>query len=65
MGQQDDIRLCSDAEAAEMLGLSRRTIFTMRRTGRLPYLRIGKTIRIWRRDLLKFLEECQVTGGQS
>ncbi|HMO16252.1 MAG TPA: helix-turn-helix domain-containing protein [Pirellulaceae bacterium] len=37
--------LLTEAQAATALGVSRRTLFSLRREGKIPFVRIGKCIR--------------------
>ncbi|WP_145078891.1 helix-turn-helix domain-containing protein [Aureliella helgolandensis] len=38
-------RLVTARQAAEMLGLSERTLFKLRHQGQLPFVRVGRSIR--------------------
>lgn len=60
----EDRNLISSAEAARMLGL--RTDGWLRkmrceRDARLPYFRLGRTVRYDEADVLAFREACRVT----
>lgn len=47
--------ILSEKEALALLGISAGTAVTYRKTGRLPYMRIGRKIMYSRNDLMKFL----------
>lgn len=51
--------LLTEKEAAEMLSVSIRTLYSLRKSGRIPYVKFGKggRPRYWRKDLEKFIEE--------
>lgn len=56
-------RLYSRKETARILGFtspSRLTMWAMRKTPKLPYIRIGKFVRYLEEDILKFIEENRV-----
>lgn len=45
-GRIDSLKmLLTEAEAAVALGISRRTLWTLRNDGKIPFVRIGKCIR--------------------
>jgi excisionase family DNA binding protein len=50
----------TDKQAADYAGVSARTIRRWRRTGELPFYRKGRTVRIRRSDLDKYLEQFRV-----
>ena len=45
-----------------MLGIGRSKVFEMLRAGRLPVLRMGRSVRIPRRALTAWIEENTETG---
>ena len=49
--------LLTEAEAAIALGISRRTLWTLRTEGRIPFLRIGKCVRYSVEALKAWIEE--------
>jgi excisionase family DNA binding protein len=51
--------LFTAAEAAEQLGISRSTIYTLMNCGRLRSVRIGAARRIRRQDLVEFVNELE------
>jgi excisionase family DNA binding protein len=54
--------LLSEAEAARTLGISPRTLFTMRKDGRIPFVRLGHRVLYNPRSLRAWLE-AQEQGG--
>lgn len=58
----DPTNLLTDAQVAQMLGVSTKTLATWRSTGRyaLPFLRIGARIRYRRQDVLAWLESRRI-----
>jgi excisionase family DNA binding protein len=44
-------------EAAELLGVPRHAVYTLIRTGRVRYQRLGKRHLIHRRDLAEYIEK--------
>ena len=46
-----DHRLLTAREVADLLRLPVSTIYELARTGRLPYLRIGRAMRFYQQDL--------------
>ena len=51
-----DKEFLTPQEVAELLGVSRRTITNWIKTGKLPALKIGRTVRIKREALLALSE---------
>jgi excisionase family DNA binding protein len=43
-------------EAARRLGVSERTVFNLRASGRLPFVKLGRQVRFLVGDLRRFLE---------
>ena len=61
--QNDDTLLLSGRDAARLLAVSERTLFTLTREGRVNAVRIGaRCVRYDRRDLEKFIQKCK--GGR-
>jgi excisionase family DNA binding protein len=52
-----DRELLRAEEAAIVLGIGRSKVFEMLRAGRLPVLRMGRSVRIPRRALAAWIEE--------
>lgn len=52
----------TESEVAKRLRISRSALFTLRKTGRLRYVTIGRTIRYSRYDLGRFIEENSRNG---
>ena len=57
-----DTQFLTIAEAAELLGVSQRTIYRWMRGGYLRYFRVGNITRIQRKDLQAFIEEYSTKG---
>jgi excisionase family DNA binding protein len=49
------LRCFSDPEAAELLGCSARNVYTLRKSGKLTYSKIGKRVFIKHTDLVALL----------
>ncbi|MCK4414322.1 MAG: helix-turn-helix domain-containing protein [Candidatus Eisenbacteria sp.] len=58
-------RLLSVAEAAEILRISVSWVYRNTKRGRLPHLRVGRSIRIDPRDLERWKKSQARGGGQS
>jgi excisionase family DNA binding protein len=56
-----DLRLLTVAEVAEMTRLSRMTIYRLVNSGRLPALKIGRTVRIPEQAVWNYLKGCTST----
>jgi excisionase family DNA binding protein len=52
-------RLLTDIEAADRLGVCSRTVWTLAETGRLPRVRIGRSVRYDPDDLDAFIAACK------
>ncbi len=52
-------RLLTYGEAAEVLGVTDRTVRSLVKTGALPAVRFGGSVRIDPRDLRKFIENAK------
>ena len=64
--QQDAARLLiTSPEAAKLMTISERTLFTLRKEGDLPYVRIGRSIRYDPRDIGVWIERHKSVGGAS
>jgi excisionase family DNA binding protein len=50
-----DLKLYSEAEAAEMLSVSCRTLYRLRTTGELPSVKIGTRVRYRHTDLARLI----------
>lgn len=55
--------LLNDAKAAEVLGVSAKTLPVWRSTKRviIPYVKVGRCVRYRMRDLIEFIESKSVT----
>jgi len=49
-------QLMSASEVAKLYGVSRVTIYQMKKDGRLPYIYVGSRVRFQREVVMKFLE---------
>jgi excisionase family DNA binding protein len=59
-----DNQLLTAREVAEVLRLPVSTVYELARTGRLPYLRIGRAMRFSQQDLEQHLaESCRPQAG--
>ncbi len=52
----------NDKEVARLLGVCHRTVIAWRQAGKLPYYRIGRSIRYRRHDLERALDEHHAKG---
>ena len=50
-------RLLSQREAAQFLGVSTRYLWTLRTTGKLPYIRVGNRVKYRIEDLRRWAAE--------
>ncbi len=55
--------LLTEREAVEMLGLSARTLFSLRQRGELAYVKIGSAIRYDPVDINALIEKHRKTSG--
>jgi len=68
MAKRDETPPLTIGQAAERLNISRRTVYDLCRSGKLPHYRIGigrGTIRIAADDIAAFLEACRVGQKQT
>ena len=49
--------LLTVADAAQLLQISPRTLYVLVETGRMPFLRLGRSIRFERQAVLEFMRE--------
>lgn len=49
----------SEAELAKRLGISRVTVWRLRRDGKLSYYRVGRNIRYGEQHIAEFLASCE------
>lgn len=56
-------RLLTSRQAAEMLNIGERSLWTMRQTGQLPFVKIGKSVRIPVAAIDKWIADQQHTVG--
>lgn len=60
---QNESLLLSARDAARLLAVSERTLYTLTREGRIQSVKIGaRCVRYDRRDLEAFVEECKGGG---
>lgn len=62
MTAAESLLLTFDA-AAEMLAVSPRTVWSYVKRGVLPVVRMGRAVRIDRRDLLAFIDRMKDSNG--
>jgi excisionase family DNA binding protein len=55
--QEISEKLLTEVEVARRLRLSRSTLFTLRRTGKIGYVQVGTSIRYRAADVRRFIEE--------
>jgi len=53
---QDQSRLLSESEVAEILGVCKRTVWQMRKEGKLRCVKIKTSVRYTREELNRFIE---------
>jgi predicted site-specific integrase-resolvase len=58
-----DDTLKTDADLMRMLGVTRVTLWSWRKSGRLPYRKIGAKIRYTTEDIRALLARCSRGGG--
>ncbi len=56
-----DIEWLSTAEAAELLGITPRTLYRLINAGDVPAYRIGRVIRLQRAEVLDYIERSRIT----
>lgn len=52
-------------EVAQMLRVSRQTIYNMIREGKIPHFRVGSKVRFNRKDVEAFMQPVTITTGES
>ena len=55
-------RVLTQKQVAELLQISRRTLFAWMKTGRLPYVKIGRCVRFLQGDVLRHLDRIKIGG---
>jgi len=60
----EDVKLYTPEEVADLLGFKTRTIKEWLRSGKLPGIKVGVTWRVRQKDLAEFLEK-QKSGGET
>jgi excisionase family DNA binding protein len=53
----DQLKLLTVPEVAEMLSISKSHVHALRATGKLKFIKIGRSVRYTRRDIERFLKE--------
>ena len=54
--------LLTEREAAKALAICERTLFTLRTSGEIPHVKIGRSIRYYVADLHRWIAEKKTTG---
>lgn len=57
-------RLLDAGQAAEILGLQKKTVYAWAEQGRLPAFRIGRALRFRESELLEYIEASRVLTGE-
>jgi excisionase family DNA binding protein len=57
-------QLLTDSEVAKKFNVSLRTVIDWRNQGKLPYLRIGRSIRYRPESITALLEKLEIGGGR-
>jgi len=57
--------LCTVPEVAQCLALSRSTVYILMDSGRLPYVKLGRSRRIRKEDVLRLIDANTVGGNAS
>lgn len=52
-------------EVAQMLRVSRQTIYNMIREGKIPHFRVGSKVRFNRKDVEAFMQPVTITTGEN
>ncbi len=60
-----DSALMTVAEVASLMRVSKMTVYRVIHDGELRAVRIGKSFRIWGKDLQSYLEESKVLAGDT
>ena len=55
----ESAKLFTEDKAAELLGISKRTLINLRNEGKIHYRQIGTSIRYSLADILEFQEKCR------
>lgn len=55
-----DNKILTARQVAEMLVISKAKIYLMAERREIPYIRIGKNIRFWEKDIVLWLQELTV-----
>ena len=53
----DQLKLLTVPEVAEMLSISKSHVHALRATGKLKFIKIGRSVRYTRRDIERFLKK--------
>ena len=56
--------LLTEGEAAKALGVCRRTLWTLRNQGKIPFVRIGKCVRYSVESLKEWIEQRKQENGK-
>ena len=52
-------------EVAQMLRVSRQTIYNLIREGKIPHFRVGSKVRFNRKDVEAFMQPVAITTGEN
>ncbi len=64
-GENGELKqLLTYREAAEILGVAKRTVWTLVQTGAVPAVRFGRSVRIDPQDLARFISAAKKGGGR-
>ena len=61
--QRNNTLLVTERVAARMLGVCQRTVFTLRKAGEIPFVKIGRSVRYSAADLKALIERRRVRHG--
>ncbi|HQR09584.1 MAG TPA: helix-turn-helix domain-containing protein [Gemmatales bacterium] len=53
-----DLQLLTSREAAKLLGISERTLWTLTKQGKVAAAKLGKSVRYRGEDLRRYVESC-------
>lgn len=59
-----EVELLTGKEVANMLRISPSSVTSLRNSGALPFVRIGRRVLFTREAVLKFIADMQVTFGE-
>jgi len=62
--EQTGVALLTVPEAAQQLRISIRNLNYRMKSGQIPYLKIGKSVRFLQGDLARFIDQHRIGGGK-